>query len=243
MKYAVISDIHSNFEALKEVLKDAEAQGAERIVCLGDLVGYAAEPNEVITLLREKKIPCIQGNHDMAAFYNPEINLFNDAAKEAMRLTRKILTQESKNFLKNLPKSFSENDLLFVHGTPPNSNVLYISDFLPEQLIELFKLFLEKVCFVGHTHYLHRYEFDLKKEKILRKELQKGIIKLNKECKHIINVGSVGQPRDGNNKAKYVLFDLEKFELETRLVSYNIKKTVDKIRELGFPIANAKRLW
>src|SRR3989338_6257691 len=122
MKIAIIADVHSNLEALEGVLKDISNKDVDDIICLGDIVGYGANPNEVIELIKKKNIKCLKGNHDLNAVTLEKLDWFNDFAKEALKWTNKVLTEENKQFLKELPETLEikdkENRLLAVHGSP-----------------------------------------------------------------------------------------------------------------------------
>jgi predicted phosphodiesterase len=241
MRIAVISDIHGNYESLKSVVDDINNSNVDYIVCLGDIVGYGPEPERVIGYIIKKKIPCVLGNHELAIFDGTELSGFNADARESIRITKDLISKHSLEFIKKLPKSLVKGGFLFVHGCPPDTVSQYIDEIYNFDLVDIFKKIKHKVSFVGHTHALMLYSCDGKK--IIKKELQKGIKNLNKNQKHIVNVGSVGQPRDGNNNAKYVIFDDKILTIETKFIPYDIEATVHLIKELGFPKNNASRLW
>ena len=180
------------------------------------------------------------GNHELAIFDDDELDFFNQYAHKSILLTRKLLSNKSLSYIKNLPKNLIKNNLLFVHGVPPDNISDYISFKSDKELINIMKKMKQQIAFVGHTHELKLYSYD--NSRIIKRYLLKGIKKIDKNQKHIINAGSVGQPRDGNNNAKYVIFDTLKFELETKFIPYNTRATADKIKEKGFPKFNASRL-
>lgn len=241
MKIAVISDIHGNYEALKSVTKDIEKSKVGHIFCLGDLIGYGPEPEKIVGYFIQHNITCILGNHDQAIFDVTVLDSFNKNAHDSIILTKKLISEKSIDYLRKLPNKLIEQNILFIHGSPPDSIFEYISELADERLIGIFKELKQNIAFVGHTHDLKRYSFD--GEKVIKKNLHRGIWQLNKDQKHIINVGSVGQPRDGNNNAKYVISNNQNFSIDVRLIPYKIKVTVNLIKELGFPKANASRLW
>jgi len=241
MKIAVISDIHGNYEALKAVIADIEKSAIDCIICLGDLVGYGPDSDKVVEYIRNNNIPCVLGNHDLASFDEKVFALFSKDAADSILLTNKQISQRSLEFIKNLPKCIIRDNALFVHGCPPNLVLEYISELSDDKLISIFNELKQDMVFLGHTHALKRYAFD--GEEIIKKNIHEGIMPLDKTQKHIVNVGSVGQPRDGNNNAKYVIFDVNDFSIDIRLIPYNIKITADRIKELGFPRSNATRLW
>lgn len=240
MKIAVISDIHGNYEALKSVVKDMEEFKIEKIIALGDLVGYGPEPEKIINFIRKNKIPSVMGNHELAVFDNKELGCLNEDAHNSILLTRKLLSKESIDYIKKLPVKLIENNILFIHGCPPDSISGYIFMLSDKELVGIFKKLKQKVVFVGNTHEIKLYSYNGKK--ITKKYFHKGRKRLDKTQKHIINAGSVGQPRDENNNAKYIIFDNNEFSIDVRFVPYNIKKTVDLIKKRGFPKFNAERL-
>ena len=152
-----------------------------------------------------------------------------------------MLSSASIDFIEQLPKSLVMGQCLCVHGYPPDSVRTYLFQKPPEALIKTFKSMSESICFVGHTHDLEIVTFDGRR--IERRALKQGRIGLDARLRHIINVGSVGQPRDGNNNAKYVIYDPENGALEIRFVPYDIATTVAKIKAAGLPENHANRLW
>lgn len=243
MRIAVLSDVHSNFEALASVFADMTTLSVDKVFCVGDLAGYGPEPERVVNFLREKRVICTLGNHDAALFDLGEFVSLNDEAAKSIVLTKKLLSKQNRGFLKGLPIAVCFDGMRFVHGCPPKSIGTYVSLLSDLELAAIFGGFTENIAFVGHTHDLGLYSF-IDGGFVLRKHLVKGVKKkLDEDCRHIVNVGSVGQPRDGNNNAKYVVFDTVKREVEARFVKYDIKKTADLIKTRGFPVKNAKRLW
>ena len=241
MRVAIISDIHGNLEAFKEVLKDIDEADIEAIACLGDNVGYGPDPEDVVKLLRERDIPCVMGNHELA-IVNPEyMSWMNPVALESVILTKQYLSEEALASLETLAPSMSFHGSLCVHGCPPDSITTYHFELSRSEIKDLLVAMPEEVCFVGHTHDLEIISFDGKKVRVA--PLREGMITLKKDHKYMINVGSVGQPRDGNNNAKYVIWNVSSGSLDVRFVPYNIAATADKILELGFPEFNAERLW
>jgi predicted phosphodiesterase len=240
LKIAVISDIHGNVEALLEVLKDIENQAVDKIICTGDLVGYGPYPNEVVNVFIDQKLPTTLGNHDVATFDMELLNDLGGVAHESIMLTLDILGRSEKTYIEKLPRALECRDFYFVHASPPDNVRGYITRKGVEEIIYLFSQFNSKICFIGHTHLLAKYYIegsDLKYGSLVE-----GKIQLDPEKKYIINVGSVGQPRDGISKAKYILFDEDDYSLDVRFVDYDIKKVQNKILELGFPRKNAEFL-
>ena len=213
---AIISDIHANVEALEAVLADVDRRGIKDIICLGDVVGYGASPHECLDLMIERSRFCMCGNHDQAVFYEPYN--FNIGAERACFWTRDVLDRESKKsardrrweYLGKLPLRVQLGDLLFVHASPrrPVNEYLFAEDVYtnPLKILANFERLEDnqQVCFTGHTHvpgvFLDDPYFDPPSELP-----EPGIYEISKEEKAIINVGSVGQPRDRDPRACYVL--------------------------------------
>ena len=241
MRVAIISDIHSNLEAFRQVLTDIDQSAVDRVVCLGDNVGYGPEPEGVVNLIRDQDIPCVLGNHELAIVEPKYQDLMNPNARESLLLTQKLISPHTLDYMKGLKASLVFQGSLCVHGCPPDSVITYLFQVSRAKLKEIFLSMKEKICFVGHTHNLGIIQFDGKE--ITRSPLSKGVHPLEAKQRYIINVGSVGQPRDGDNKAKYVIWDTASHQVDVRYVAYDIAKTASRILELGFPEFNAQRLW
>lgn len=226
---AIISDIHGNLEALDAVLEDIARRGIDDVICLGDIVGYGPNPLECID--RAMKLSaCVMGNHDQAALYNPLY--FNASATRAILWTRHMLESDGPpassrrwKFLQHLPPAIQTSDALYVHGSPrdPQNEYMFSTDVKNAQkMLNIFALF-ERLCFVGHTHIPGIFTEDLSfytpEDVDFRFEIGRQ--------KHVVNVGSVGQPRDGNPLASYVVWD--DTQLEFCRVPYDFEKTVAKI--------------
>jgi diadenosine tetraphosphatase ApaH/serine/threonine PP2A family protein phosphatase len=211
--FAVISDIHSNLEALTAVLADIEQRGATRIVCLGDVLGYGPNPRECLDLIRTQCRVCIAGNHDHAVLYEPAN--FNTAAERAAYWTRQVLESEPDvekrsvrwEFLGGLPVRATEQDILYVHASPrrPVNEYIFPEDVFtnPQKVIANFERLDAQLCFIGHTHqpgvFLDDPYFDPPHE------LPDSPYFVLDDERAIVNVGSVGQPRDRDPRASYVL--------------------------------------
>lgn len=217
MKLAFIADVHANIVALEEVLRHIK----EPIFCAGDLVGYNPFPNEVVERVQEEKITCILGNHDFAVITG-DTSWFNPVAAEAIEWTRKRISGRSLEFLKSLPRSYSR-EFYMVHGSPRNELEEYVfSDYPDYALLSFFEEIGQRTLVLGHTHVA----------------FVKAI-----EGRQIINPGSVGQPRDGDARAAYALFDTETRAVEIRRVEYDVKKVADEILAAGLPEKFAARLY
>ncbi|MBI2930206.1 MAG: metallophosphoesterase [Planctomycetes bacterium] len=237
MVVALISDIHSNTEALNAVLKDIEGQGIKEILCLGDLVGYGPNPAEVVDRALEWKL-VLMGNHDEAVV--KEAYGFNPVAKAAVAWTREQLRpglfagrakRDRWNYLCNLPLTHKEDTVLYVHGSPRDPTMEYIlrSDCvdltggIPEKIRDIFSRF-DRVCFVGHTH--DPGVITEESRFITPKECDHQF-RFEGKKKYVINIGSVGQPRDGDTRACYVVFDGDL--VRWRRIEYDYQSTMKKI--------------
>ncbi|WP_462324922.1 metallophosphoesterase family protein [Desulfoplanes sp.] len=239
MPLAVISDIHANLEALEAVLADIDGRGIARIVCLGDLVGYGPNPEEVVRLFRNRSIPSVVGNHEMGVLHDRSLSWFNPKTRANVLRMREMLSRESKDFLATLPRNLIVDDGLFVHGFPPKSPFVYLYQMSGETLAKRLAGLSHSPAFVGHTHELVLE--GLNNGNVESSILGEGKFALDYE-KCIVNVGSVGQPRDRDRNAKYVVWDKKGNTIGVYRVPYDADKTVAKIKELGFPDFYGERL-
>ncbi len=232
MRRAILSDIHGNLEALKTVLSDIQSQDCEQIICLGDIVGYGPDPKACIDIVQEFDA-CILGNHDLAALFDPEG--FSNNAEQAILWTRKQIesgdTAEAcykrLEFLAHLPRTRREGTLMFVHGSvrnPINEYVFPEDTYNRRKMEKLFSM-IQKTCFQGHTHVPGVFTSDMN---FLRPEDIEYRYQLGDE-KVMINVGSIGQPRDGDWRSCYVI--LEEPWVSFRRVEYAVDVTIERIYE------------
>jgi diadenosine tetraphosphatase ApaH/serine/threonine PP2A family protein phosphatase len=241
LSIAVISDIHGNLDALKAVLADIDRLGIDRIFCLGDNIGYGPEPGEVIQWLRSREIPSVIGNHELAATRQKYLSWFNPSARRSLLRTVEMLSEEDLRYAGSLPNCRVEDGARLVHGFPPDSPLIYLFQVPEEKMIRRLERLQESVCFVGHTHDLEIVSFDGKTVSLSR--LQEGTHTLDPDRKYIVNIGSVGQPRDGDNRAKYAIWTPDRQTVEIRFVAYDIEATARKILKAGLPRAHAMRLF
>ncbi len=241
MKLAIIADIHGNMEALQAVLADMETAEISNTICIGDCIGYGADSESVLAEVIQRGIPTILGNHELAVCDEQHLAWFNPMARISVEKTIATLSDASISFVRQLPRTRVVEQCRFVHGYPPESVRTYLFRKAPHALIKTFRDMEESVCFVGHTHDLEVVSFDGRQ--VERHPLKEGITGLNPQYRYIVNIGSVGQPRDGNNNAKYAIYDTQSRELEIRFVPYDIAATVAKIKAAGLPESHANRLW
>ena len=174
-------------------------------------------------------------------FKDVPVPLLNPTARKSILLTQKFISQDTLDHMKSVNTSLAFHESLCVHGCPPDSVTLYLFQVSRTRLEKIFRSMKEKICFVGHTHVLESIQFDGKE--ITRSRLSEGLFPLEAEHQYIINAGSVGQPRDGDNRAKHVIWDTSSGHVDVRCVPYDIGKTASRILKLGFPEFNAQRLW
>lgn len=241
MRYAVISDIHSNLEALTSFLEAAENLDIDKIVCLGDIVGYNANPNECIELLRVNGVQCVIGNHDSRVAGFEEPHDFNFHAAAAVLWTREVITESNKEYLRTLPRNMMVNSkFLAIHGWV-NDTDRYIMgqrdaernfDLMREQKATL------GLCFFGHTHVPVAYARIA--DEIFT--ITESPFKLEKGVKYLVNPGSLGQPRDRDPRSSFLVFDAKKKQITFHRIDYDINSTSEKILAAGLPERLAERL-
>ncbi len=239
MKCVLFADIHSNLEAFQAVREEFEKEKIDEYICLGDIVGYAANPNECIKLVRELNLlTTIAGNHDWASVGKVDINYFNPIAKEAILWTQRQLTEENKGFLQNLPLTKEFDDFVIAHGSLYSPQEWHYISVLQEAK-KNFECQNRKICFIAHSH---KSFFVSQNPEGNQEVIRATKVFLKDGYKYLVNIGSVGQPRDGNPDACYCLYDTTKKEIEIKRISYEIKKAQDKIISAGLPQELAWRL-
>lgn len=238
MRYAFISDIHSNLEAFQAVLIDLEGQKIDKTIFLGDIVGYGPNPNECIDLLKKVSEVNLGGNHDWAAVGMTDKDYFNPYALAAVDWTSRVLTDENKEFLKTLPSILQYNGMTLAHATPKDPDDWnYVLN--QRDAIENYPYFKTPLCFTGHSHLPLIVEFFDEKTISPSKGPKKRI---NGTLKYLINAGSVGQPRDGNKDSCYLIYDEGEKNVEYRRVPYPISTVQKKMVEAGLPEYLVQRL-
>ena len=236
MKFAIIADIHGNLEAFQVVLEDIKAQKCTHYACLGDVVGYNANPKECLDIVRNMNIPCVKGNHDEYCSGESTLEGFNPAAAEAVNWTRKQLSDDDRKWLRDLKYMRMVNNFTIVHATlDAPQRWGYVFDKLAAAASLTYQN--TSVCFFGHTHVPVAF---------MRDTMVRGgtysKFKVEPGKKYFVNVGAVGQPRDNNPKAGYVVYDLNENTIELRRLDYDIAATQRKILAAGLPERLAERL-
>jgi predicted phosphodiesterase len=251
--------VHSNLEALTAVFSEIDRLDIKDIYSLGDIIGYGPSPNECIELLLRKKVLSVLGNHDLTSLNDSAMNSMNQFAEEAARKNLAELTPLSKDYISHLKPREIVDDMLFVHARPPGDCDHYVHK--AEEVLDsmLFSRFEQKFCFVGHTHKPFIFKFDktdnysdfLKARKVRDEiyyhhkkdvitEFRSTVISLDKDSRYMINPGSVGQPRNKDRRASFVIMNDDYIGI--RRVEYDIKKTGDMIKSKGYPEFLYKRL-
>ncbi|GAB4160306.1 MAG: metallophosphoesterase family protein [Planctomycetaceae bacterium] len=230
---AIISDIHGNLEALEATLADIKEQGIQEIYCLGDIIGYGPNPCECIDLIIKNCTACLMGNHDQGALFDPEG--FNSGAERAIFWTRKTLesgnsrdSERRWEFLGELPRQIREDNFLFVHGSARNplNEYVFPEDIYNQRKMESIFSLVQKYCFQGHTHLpgVFTEELNFLSPEEIDFQYVLG------DSKALVNVGSVGQPRNGDNRSSYVILDDQKVTF--RRVDYDFEQTAGKIYDI-----------
>jgi diadenosine tetraphosphatase ApaH/serine/threonine PP2A family protein phosphatase len=236
MRYAIFSDIHANLEAFEAVLHDAEEQKCTHYVCLGDIVGYNANPHECTARVQELDCPIVKGNHDEQASLVESSRDFNEMAEAAIEWTRENLSEPDKDWLRDLKLQRQVRDFTIVHATLDTpAQWGYVFNNL--DAAASFTYQHTSVCFFGHTHVPMAF---IRDDGVKRVRLEQ--LRIDPAKKHFINVGSVGQPRDGDWRAAYCIYHIEQNLVEQRRVKYDLASAQKKIISAGLPPLLAERL-
>jgi predicted phosphodiesterase len=237
MKYAIIADIHANLEAFNTVLADIKTQNCTHVACLGDVVGYNANPKECLDMVRAMNIPVVKGNHDEYCSIENDLEGFNPHAAEAINWTRDQLTAEDRQWLRDLKYMRLVTSFTLVHATLDQPQRWgYVFDRLAAAASFTYQN--TAICFFGHTHVPLAFVRDAG-------QVKGGTyskFKIEPGKKYFINVGSVGQSRDGVPKATYVVYDMQEQSIELRRLDYDMATTQKKILDAGLPARLAERL-
>jgi predicted phosphodiesterase len=237
MRFAIFGDIHANLEAFEAVLADAKREKCDRFICLGDVVGYNADPQACLAIVRELDCPVVKGNHDEYASSLCSLETFNPLAESAIRWTRETLTPAEKEFLTSLPLMTEVESFTIVHATLDSPGDWgYVLNQL--DAAASFSRQETQVCFFGHTHSPRLF---IKDGSVVGFPLTE--VKIEPKKQYFINVGSVGQPRDGDWRAAYAIYDLDSKKVTLRRLKYEIEKAQAKIRKAELPLKLAERLF
>ena len=235
MRIALFGDIHANLEALEAVLQDADNQGVTSYVCMGDIVGYNADPSACLEIVRALDCPTVKGNHDEDASGSHSLESMNPVAAAALEWTRQKLTEEQRQWLSRLRMVRQVSDFTVVHSTldqPAHWN--YVTNRF--DAMSNFSYQFTQICFHGHTHVPRVY---VKIDRV--REVPAESVEIEADSKYFINIGSVGQPRDGDWRACYTIYDTDHKIVVFRRIEYDIAKTRQKIIDAGLPEMLAER--
>ncbi|NSW55960.1 MAG: metallophosphoesterase family protein [Armatimonadetes bacterium] len=240
MRHAIISDIHSNLPALESVLARLNREGIDHYICLGDLVGYGASPNECCDIVRALEPSIVRGNHDYAAVQPGGERWFTPAARACILWTRDQLTDVNRDFLGSLKPFVDIPGAHLCHGS------LFDADYYtttPFEAAASLRVMTQQLCFFGHTHYAEWFSSRAGQERPDQFAAPDGAtLRLEDGAKYMVNPGAVGQPRDGNSQAGYAIWDDVTHEIILCRVPYNIRAAQEKMEQAGLPWNMAERL-
>ncbi|MBV8356179.1 MAG: metallophosphoesterase family protein [Candidatus Eremiobacteraeota bacterium] len=238
MRWAIVSDVHGNLEALEAALERLDA--ADGLLCLGDTVGYGPNPNECIERIRGRASAAILGNHDVAAIDNFGLDWFNPAAREAIRWTQTVLAPENAQWLNSLGYEHRDAGYLMVHGAPGPDYFDYILD--KDAARRAFEATDAGLIFIGHTHIAEVYAYHRDGTIVHRHYQSRGTLALEEDVRYIVNAGSVGQPRDLNPQGSFGWYDNEARTITISRFDYPIGRVQEKIEAAHLPETLARRL-
>jgi len=236
LRYAILADIHANQEALEAVLESIEGAGVDQYLCLGDIVGYGARPKECLEIIQRISSHTVAGNHDFAALGRIEIDNFNSYAKEATLWTRQNLSEEDLNYLRSLPLVEHVDGFSLVHGTLYSPELFDYIQTSYDAYLSMCQMPAD-ICFLGHSH----IPVTFIRRRFITYSLEPEV-DIEPGTKVLVNVGSVGQPRDNNPQAAYAIYDSEARKVWIRRVSYDVDAAAATIRDAGLPDILGERL-
>jgi predicted phosphodiesterase len=238
MKYGFFSDVHANLEALKACIIDFRAEKIDKVFFLGDAVGYGPYPDECVKLINEVASVKLMGNHDYAALGLMETDFFNQYAAESMGWTKSSISRKTIEIMSNFQLQHEFNDTLLVHSSPKEPELWhYILDM--DDAKEAFNYFKQRICMLGHTHRPYTVYKDNSNEVTLSRQAEEILLD---DRRYLVNIGSVGQPRDGDPRSCYLIFDSSKKIVRHKRVSYNIIATQKDMAKIGLPEYLIERL-
>lgn len=243
MRIGIFSDVHANLEALQAVLRAYQEVHIDRYICLGDIVGYGANPNECCLIVRDLTDLVVMGNHDAACCGRMSTEWFNPAARAAVEEHQRLLEAVHMIWLTQLPYRIEIDDMLFCHGSPYQPEEFpYILDETDVEAIIHHVPDRHPLIFVGHTHRGTTFVFREKPTLRIWEDTRQAL-RILPENRYVFNVGSVGQPRDGDWRASYAIFDTQARTFELRRTAYDVDTASEKIERLGLPITLSARLF
>lgn len=242
MRYLILSDLHSNWQALEAVIQDA-ASRYDEVLCCGDLVGYGADPNAVVDWVRTSCAVVVRGNHDKACIGMDDLEWFNPVARAAALWTQRTLSAENTGYIQQLPKGPAVfHGLEVVHGSPFDEDEYVMA---ADEAGQAFAYLQARLAFFGHTHVQGGFIWNHSRVETIPRPSQRGdrqVLEIDPECAYLINPGSVGQPRDGDPRAAYATYDSDAGMLTYFRVPYEVEEAQKKIHEAGLPPILADRL-
>lgn len=244
MRIGIISDVHANLEALEAVLKDMKEKSPDKIIFLGDVVGYGADPNECCEIIKSISHLNIMGNHDAATVDMTDIQWFSENARSAIEYHKGILKQEHKDWIKSFPFIHRFEDIIFSHGSPiePESFDYVVDPIRASFIMSWMGAENGRVTLVGHAHQIVVFHAPVDDSGYPERAFPEKIL-FERDKFYVVNVGSVGQPRDGDPRAAYAILDVEKREYELFRVSYDVDRAASKIKKAGLPDFLWQRLY
>lgn len=238
MRYAVLADIHGNLEAFKAVLEALSGERIDEYLSIGDVVGYGADPKECIKLLKSlNPAVTIAGNHEWGVLALRPDEDFTEIARDAVLWARSVLGKDELEYLKSFPLIFEDEKMSLVHSSLNMPEEFYYIFDNEDAYVTLSRM-RNPLCFVGHTHVPGIFSFERNKVEYI----DNPKIRIDYERRYLINCGSIGQPRDGDPRASYVIYDDEDSTIEIKRVEYDVKKAQGKILKAGLPSKLAYRL-
>lgn len=242
MRYLIISDIHGNWDALDAVIRTTAGQ-YDQVLCCGDLIGYGAEPNAVIEWVRQNARVVVRGNHDKAAVGLDDLEWFNPVARAAALWTQRALTPENTHWVRNLPKGpVTVDSFQVVHGSPLDEDEYMVGE---ADAAPAFAYLSTPLTFFGHTHLQGGFIWNHSRIETVGQPLPDRkclVLDIDPGCAYLVNPGSVGQPRDGDPRAAFILYNPADSALAFHRLAYDIARAQDKIRRAGLPPLLADRL-
>lgn len=240
MRYGIISDVHGNMAALERVLEYMDGRDVKKCLCCGDIVGYGAHPNECCDMMRQHDCVCVMGNHDEAAWRPEKDRWFTAVARSCIEWTRKVLTTENMEFLSELPRTVTVDDIQICHGSLPDPDA-YVHD--PYTAARTFDAMDGRVCFFGHTHCTSWFVQDEPGALPSQYSNPGGCtIEIHTDSRYMINPGAVGQPRDGNSQAACAIYDTDEQIVTIKRLGYDVEAAQSAIIDAGLPREMASRL-